>query len=222
MLHPVITDDGSSTLFHPELNEHYHSTFGALTESRHVFIENGLLKVFPLETSLNVLEVGFGTGLNALLTLKVTEEAGRDVIYETLEPCPLDFAEASSLNYPEILDRGQSREWFEQMHRIPHGVKEHITSRFTLLKRRDTLETARLDTERFHLVYFDAFSPNVQPELWTPGIFQKIADSMATGGTMTTYCAKGAVARAMKSAGLIVEKIPGPPGKRHMLRAMKA
>jgi tRNA U34 5-methylaminomethyl-2-thiouridine-forming methyltransferase MnmC len=220
-LQAVITGDGSSTVLDPITGEHYHSTFGAITESSHVFITNGFKKLSPDTDPVNILEVGFGTGLNALLTLTLSEELGRSVRYHALEPFPLDAKTAGLLNYPLRLGRPETAAWFTGLHAAAEGVITHITDRFTLLKTRTKLEDAALPEKNYPLIYLDAFSPNVQPELWQNECFAKMFLAIQMGGMLTTYCSKGAVSRAMKESGFQVEKLPGPPGKRHILRGTR-
>lgn len=216
----VITGDGSSTIFNSEIGEHYHSTFGALTESLHVFISNGYNQL-PGTDPVSILEVGFGTGLNALLTLIEAAKQQRMVNYDALEPFPLDPAVIPGLNYPLLTGQPDTNQLFYQMHACPWNVAFPLSPGFLLHKMRIRIEDAVLPDNRYHLVYFDAFSPNVQPELWQNEIFLHLYRSMAKGGDLLTYCAKGTVARSMKENGFIVSKLPGPPGKRHILRGRK-
>jgi len=208
------TGDGSQTLFVPELNEYYHSSFGALTESKHVFIEAGLKIAMQAFDEIHLLEVGFGTGLNATLTLLGT--TGRKVNYTAIEAFPVENEIIEVLNYFE--DR-QCKEFFNQLHKCSWNEKHEIHPGFILTKVKSKLEDLVLTRKQFNLVYFDAFGPEVQPELWTEEIFEKIARWMKIGGILTTYSAKGEVRRKLKNAGFKVERIPGPPGKRHMTRA---
>jgi len=215
----VITGDGSSTLLHSGTGEHYHSVHGAVAESMHVFIECGLQQTDPATDPLNILEVGFGTGLNALLTLLGTLGNPRYVRYDAIEPFPLPPAVIRSLNYPDILPGQAVRASFERLHEIPTGTAVKVAEHFSLTRLTAKLGDILLPDGTYHLIYFDAFSPNVQPELWEPAVFRKLIASMKPGGMLLTYCAKGLAARSMKEAGFIVEKLAGPPGKRHMLRA---
>jgi tRNA U34 5-methylaminomethyl-2-thiouridine-forming methyltransferase MnmC len=217
----VITGDGSSTVLHSGTGEHYHSTFGAITESMHVFIRNGLHQVSPATDPLNVLEIGFGTGLNALLTLLENLNLPRSVFYDAIEPFPLEPAVIRQLNYPEILGGPETAERFFHLHEAPPGAREIIAPRFSLMKIASGIEEAPLQERRYHLVYFDAFSPNVQPELWQPLHFSRLYGALREGGLLLTYCSKGTVARMLKEAGFTVDRLPGPPGKRHMLRGMR-
>jgi len=205
----------------PELNVTYHSIHGAIQESKHVFIEAGLKSLLPVEgTALNVFEMGFGTGLNALLTIIESERLQRKIYYETVEQFPVDTGEVRSLNYCEQLDREDLQPIFEQLHSCEWEKKVNITENFGFNKSRTNL--LNLETsETFELIYFDAFAPNTQPELWTNEIFEKMFAMLEPGGILVTYCSKGDVRRAMQAAGFIVEKHPGPRGKREMIRALR-
>lgn len=217
----VITGDGTTTVLHGGTGEHYHSTFGAVTESMHVFIQNGLRLTDPATDPLNVLEVGFGTGLNALLTLIENSDRPRTVEYDAIEPFPLEPATIRQLNYPEILGGPEVAGWFVRLHEALPNSREVIAPRFTLMKMCAKLEEVSFSEKRYHLVFFDAFSPNVQPELWQPLHFSRLYGAMREGGLLLTYCSKGTVARMLKNTGFTVDRLPGPPGKRHMLRGMR-
>jgi len=217
----VETADGSHTLFVPGINEHYHSTFGAIAESRHIFIDAGFRAVSDKFQQINVFEVGFGTGLNALLTQIEAKKSETPVIYTSIEANPLEKVIWSVLNYPEITGIPGSAEMFEKINSMPWGKTGSISSRFDLLKIHGKLEEYYPDTGVFHLVYFDAFAPDIQPSMWSESIFRRIYDSMVPGGVLVTYSVKGKVVRSLKNIGFKIEKLPGPPGKRHMLRVTK-
>ena len=215
----VLTEDGSHTLRVAEIDECYHSTHGAVQESMHIFINAGL-KVFlseerVSEDEVRVLEVGFGTGLNAYLTLLEAEKSRKTIHYTTLELYPLSADEALMLNYPETLCG--ERELFEKIHRSPWDEDNVITSFFTIHKIKADFVGYELQG-LYDVIYFDAFSSEKQPEMWMEGGFRKIYENSGNGAVITTYCAKGAVRRAMQSAGFVVERLPGPPGKREILR----
>ncbi|WP_291860747.1 tRNA (5-methylaminomethyl-2-thiouridine)(34)-methyltransferase MnmD [Marinilabilia sp.] len=210
------SEDGSSTLYRPDLDEHYHSIHGAIQESMHVFIRAGLEK-HP-GGLLKILEVGFGTGLNALLT--VIHQGNKKIFYHAIERFPLDESTVSQINYPEVLKEPASRDLFLKLHQIPWNGDYEITSRFILHKEASDLAEFKPITS-YDLVYFDAFGPDKQPELWTPEVFKKISEVINPGGLLVTYSCKGTVKRALKDAGMQIEKIPGPPGKREILRATK-
>ncbi len=213
-----ISDDGSHTLFVPGLNEHYHSTHGALQESRHVFIETGLKKSAEKNSSINLLEVGFGTGLNALLTMLEAKLLRLKINYMALEPFPLNPEIYNRLNYGPLLSAAGE---FAAIHDSAWDFPASLSENFILEKRNGLLQDLLLIPGYFQLLYFDAFSPEVQPEMWTEQIFSKLFACLSPGGILVTYCCKGTVKRAMKSAGFSLEKLPGPPGKREILRATK-
>ncbi len=218
----IQTEDGSHTLFLPELNEHYHSVHGALPESLHVFIREGLdLLLQTKKAELNILEVGLGTGLNALLTLMRSTEAGCGISYLALEPYPLTSGEAEALNFHEMMGERMPVKAFNRMHDLPFSRKEKIFPGFVFEKWSHKVHDAPLPSEAFDLVYFDAFGPQVQPELWTETVFSKVFAAMKKGGLLTTYSAKGSVKRALKSGGFRLEHPAGPKGKREMTRALK-
>jgi len=215
----LITEDGSNTLFNKTIGEHYHSTYGAIQESEHVFIQSGLDLFKDVKSQINIFEVGFGTGLNALLTYAWAEKNKVPIFYQSVELYPVSTEQAKKLNYPELLSIDQSI--FMEMHQI--GEEKVLLSKyFALQKNLVSLQESRLPKSVFDLVFFDAFSPDAQPEMWTEDIFQQIATSMKRGGVLTTYSTKGIVKRALKSAGFEIEKLPGPPGKREILRGRKA
>ncbi len=218
-LSPKLTHDGSITLFDDARCEHYHSIHGAIQESMFVFVEAGLKKT--TENHLNILEVGFGTGLNALLSLI---EAGKKEVrinYIAIEPNPIPHEVYTCLNYPAQLKNNRAAEFFEILHTSPFGVTVEVRDGFSITKIFATLEATTLPDSYFDLIYFDAFSPEIQPELWTIEIFKKLYNASAPGAVMVTYSAKGMVRRNMISAGFQVERLPGPVGKREMLRAKK-
>jgi len=215
----VKTSDGSSTIFVPDLDETYHSTHGALQESLHVFISEGLENRSDLK-DLSILEVGFGTGLNALLTYRAAAELELKVKYTTLEAYPLDWNTVRLLNYTHLMQMEKLKNKFEQMHTCKWDVFVELDSFFAIKKLKMKLQDVRLENE-FDLIYFDAFSPTTQPELWTEEIFASMYRSLKPGGVLVTYCAKGTVKRALKSVGFLLQSIPGPPGKREMSRAIK-
>lgn len=207
------TDDGSHTVWSEHFCETYHSTFGAVTESNHVFIEAGFRRVGAKQVT--VFEMGFGTGLNAILTLKEAKMMKVEVIYHALELFPV-----TSEVYKNFATDPEFTGEFRWMHELEWNKTQRITPHFSLKKITDDL-TKWKPENYYHLIYFDAFSPETQPELWTEEIFQKMYNMLYPGGILTTYCAKGVVRRNMISAGFNVERIPGPPGKREMLRATK-
>jgi len=213
------TADGSHTLFVPELNEHYHSTFGAIQESRHVFVESGFRHLHLQKKQINLLEVGFGTGLNALLTFLQKENTA--INYTGIEAFPPARQLVSQLNYQQQVNSPDAERIFGLLHDCGWGEFQEIADGFRLKKVLGKIQDIELSPGTFDLVYFDAFAPDVQPELWTAGVFSKLHRAMAAGGVLVTYSSKGLVKRNLTEAGFSIERLPGPPGKRHMLRATK-
>ena len=214
----IVTEDGSHTLFIPELNEHYHSTHGAIQESMHIFIKSGL-EYFDDKRDVNILEVGFGTGLNAFLTCVEAERRGVKINFSSVEKYPITIDEFEKFNYSDRFET-KHKEYFKQIHLVTWGEFKEINVNFKLQKVEvDLLEFAPDST--YDLVYFDAFGPDVQPKMWTEDVFRQMYSCMNSGGVLVTYSAKGQVRRNMQSAGFTVERLPGPPGKREMLRAIK-
>lgn len=217
----VQTADGSSSLFLPGLQEHYHSVHGAIQESKHVFIHEGFIKAAKADGRLAVLEVGLGTGLNCLLTHIYANLLGVQVHYTAIEPYPLLEEEYRQINHPALLPGEGNSHIFSQIHECDAGIDVLLRPGFFLLKINQTLHEVNLPPGQFNLVYFDAFGPQVQPELWGQDVFEKMAASMITGGVLVTYSARGSVKRAMKASGFSLEHPAGPPGKRQMTRATK-
>ena len=219
---PVITKDGSHTISVPDMNVTYHSVHGAIQESEHVFIKAGLLDsgIFDYTGVHQVLEIGFGTGLNALLTLIEADKQKNRIYYTAIEPFPLDESIIMQLNYCEQLNLPHYQRLFEKMHQCDWEEMYEITEHFRLTKHKTSLQEFSI-VKSFSIIYYDAFAPNAQPELWTEKIFEKLYSLLLPEGILVTYCSKGAVQRAMKAAGFTIEKIPGPPGKREMIRAVK-
>lgn len=214
----IKTSDGSSTIFLEDWNESYHSRHGAINEAYHVFIMNGLSKF--RNDQINILEIGFGTGLNAFITLLEAEKLKLKVAYEGVEAYPLPENELKQLNYVQKLKAENKGQYFKLMHAIQWGEVHQISEIFSLKKREQFFSEIN-DINVFNLVYFDAFGARVQPELWTEDIFYKMYMALKPGGILVTYAAKGSVRRAMQNVGFTVERLPGPPGKREMLRALK-
>lgn len=221
MMKLIVTADGSSTLYVEELNEHYHSTFGAIQESKHIFIEAGLKYQLKCFKQIKLLEIGFGTGLNALLTLEENLKIPIKIDYWGIEPFPVKSEFVEALNYGTVLKSNLLSTYFFRIHEIVWNRKIKLTPNFALKKIKETIENVKLSDQYFNLVYFDAFGPNVQSEIWTEDIFKKIYKAMQSGGVLVTYSVKGIVKRALKSAGFKIEKLPGPIGKREFLRASK-
>ena len=219
----VTTKDGSSTLFWPEMDEHYHSIHGAIQESKHVFINAGFSHLIDRNKneSISILEIGFGTGLNALLTLLKANQNATQVNYHSIELYPLNSNEVESLNYSRVLNlKEEELTFFNQLHQSDWNVKEGVGSYFTLTKHLMDIQDVNFEHE-FDLIYFDAFAPSSQPHLWTIDIFEKMYRALKEDGIFVTYCAKGQVKRDLKTVGFKIEALQGPPGKREMTRACK-
>ncbi len=215
----ILTSDGSHTISLPELNVTYHSVHGAIQESKHVFIEAGFRSDYLVHADqFSILEVGFGTGLNALLTAIEAEKTGQSIYYVALEPFRLNEDLVDTLNYCELLGRRDLQTDFMRMHQCDWNKGIVVTEHLLMHKSYDTLQSFH-HTTKFNLIYFDAFDPTAQPELWTKEIFEKMFAMLEPGGVLVTYCSKGDVRRAMQAAGFTVEKLPGPKGKREMIRA---
>lgn len=212
------TADGSKTIFVEALDEHYHSIHGALAESRHVFIQSGLNSFESQDVS--ILEIGFGTGLNAITTLERNEVLKKNIRYTGVEAYPVDTSDFSQLKYSKLdLDK-VVLPYLEKIHETPWEVFQEINPNFQLKKEDKKFQDIEA-LEEFDLIYFDAFAPSAQPELWTEAIFEKMFTALKPNGLLVTYCAKGQVKRNMKAVGFTVERLPGPPGKREMTRATK-
>lgn len=219
----IETKDGSHSLLNESLNETYHSMHGAVQESIHVFIQNGLNFWIEKNKSkeLTILEVGFGTGLNALLTLKESIEQKIKIHYTSLEAFPVESSLVRQLNYPSLVPFDSSKEKFYQLHQCEWDKQVAITPDFVLEKQEAKLQEIDLGTKKYDLVYFDAFAPAKQPEMWDISVLDKVARSLKENGVFVTYCAQGKLKRNLKSLQLQLESLPGPPGKREMVRAIK-
>ncbi len=216
----LTTGDGSVTIHLPDWNEQYHSKHGAINEALHVFISMGLNFVLPqVQDPLCIMEIGFGTGLNAYLTLLQSRDIESTIDYTGIEAYPVDLEDIGKLNYPVLV--GNDPKAFLKLHTCPWEQAVKQEPKFTLTKRKQFFSEIT-DTSAYHLIYFDAFGARVQPELWTEAIFQKMYEALLSNGVLVTYAAKGSVRRAMQAVGFTVERLPGPPGKREMLRASKS
>ena len=211
----IITSDGSSTIHLPDWDEQYHSKNGSINETYHVFINSGLKQVKTEEVS--ILEIGFGTGLNCFITYLASK---RKIDYVGVEAYPVTAEEVKKMNFISVLEAEKESDMFDKIHDVSWDEKHLISDRFSLLKRKQFFEDIE-DKDVFNLIYFDAFGARVQPQLWTEEIFQKMFDALKVDGVLVTYSAKGSVRRAMQAVGFMVERLPGPPGKREMLRATK-
>lgn len=213
----IETEDGSTSLYVPALNEHYHSVHGAIQESLHIFIRAGI--EYYGQKNISVIEAGFGTGLNAYLSLIHAETQDCRIHYTTLEKYPLSETEIKALNYPSLLPFNQP-ELFETLHTSPWEKEIALTPRFSCLKHRTDFREWQPATKA-DIVFFDAFNPDVQPHLWTTEIFRRFYETLKPGGILVTYCVKGIVKQALRDAGFTLKRLPGPPGKREMLRATR-
>lgn len=216
----LITSDGSTTIHLPDWDEQYHSKHGAIQEAYHVFLRAGLDKVTINTKNIAILEIGFGTGLNAFITFLEGREEKLKIEYVGVEAYPISTSEVLKLNYVEELNATIDQPVFDKMHAASWEEKQEITEDFKLTKRKQFFQDIS-DKEAFDLIYFDAFGAKNQPELWTEAIFLKMYEAIRENGVLVTYCAKGSARRAMQAVGFFVERIPGPPGKREMLRATK-
>ncbi len=223
----ITTSDGSKTIQIEDWNEQYHSIHGALNEANHVFLKHGLLFFFNelasttshSTTEVNILEIGFGTGLNAFLTLVEAEKLNLKINYVGVEAYPVEMDEITQLNYTDLISIAH-KNTFEKMHQTPWEEEESISQNFQLQKQQKFFKEIKSEAE-YNIIYFDAFGARVQPDLWTEDIFCIMFQALKENGVLVTYSAKGSVRRAMQAVGFKVERLPGPPGKREMLRAIK-
>ena len=215
------TEDGSDTILIPQLNVTYHSRYGAIQESMHVFIQTGLQHFLSLNKTetVYILEIGFGTGLNALLSLNEALKLKQKIFYEGVEPFPISNEEATLLNYAGIINHNLKKE-FLQFHSCAFDEAVPVNNLFSFKKVNNELQNFQ-SLEKFHLIYFDAFDPNAQPELWTVAIFEKLYQMLYKGGMLVTYCSKTIVRKALLAAHFYVEKLKGPAHKREVIRAIK-
>jgi tRNA U34 5-methylaminomethyl-2-thiouridine-forming methyltransferase MnmC len=216
----VVTADGSQTLQLADSEVTYHSKYGAISESEHVYIGAGLQPFVGVEEPIRVFEMGFGTGLNAFLCYLEAKQTKIKIEYEGIEAYPLTKEDYRKLTFAHALRKSELHESFQMMHQAPWNKTIRIGQFFSMIKHNGKLEeftTSRL----FHVVFFDAFAPAAQPELWSEEMFQKMHDLLYPNGILTTYCSKGEVRRNLEKVGFMIEKLPGPRGKREMIRAHK-
>jgi tRNA U34 5-methylaminomethyl-2-thiouridine-forming methyltransferase MnmC len=214
-----LTDDGSHSLMSETFGDSYHSKFGAIQESQHVFIDAALnFQTAKGKTDLTILEIGFGTGLNALMTYREAERQNLKINYLTFEKYPVSIEQAKALNYSEKL--GVETSILAQLHSSNWDEDIALGEHFTFQKQENDCQTISLH-EFADIIYFDAFAPQIQPELWETTLLKRLFDALKPAGILTTYCAKGAVKRALKDVGFQIETLAGPPGKREMTRAQK-
>ncbi|MDT0689533.1 tRNA (5-methylaminomethyl-2-thiouridine)(34)-methyltransferase MnmD [Salegentibacter sp. F188] len=218
----ITTGDGSVTIHLPQWNEQYHSKHGAVQEAQHVFIEMGLNYYVEQNNfkNIRILEIGFGTGLNAFITFLQLERIQKKINYTGVEAFPVEASEIEKLNYAEVLSAEDKKAVLLEMHKRSWEEETAISENFLLKKQKKKFEDIS-EKNTWHLIYFDAFGARVQPELWTEDVFKKMFEALLPGGVLVTYAAKGSVRRAMQAVGFTVERLPGPPGKREMLRAVK-
>ncbi|MES2239976.1 MAG: tRNA (5-methylaminomethyl-2-thiouridine)(34)-methyltransferase MnmD [Bacteroidota bacterium] len=214
----IQTKDGSTTIHIKEWDECYHSKHGAIQEAKHVFIKNGL-SLFK-NKSVAILEIGFGTGLNAFISFLEAQAMNQTIDYVGVEAYPVAPEEVLLMNYVAELNAKDQLAIFEQMHQCNWGEKTTLSDSFSLTKKKQFFQDID-DVAQFDLIYFDAFGYRVQPELWSTAIFQKMYDALKEDGVLVTYAARGVVKRSMIEVGFKVEKLEGPPGKREMFRAFK-
>jgi tRNA U34 5-methylaminomethyl-2-thiouridine-forming methyltransferase MnmC len=220
MLRIIETQDGSHSLFSEEYGVSYHSKYGAIKESMHVFIEAGLFYKAIQKKQLRILEMGFGTGLNAFLTFLEAQRLGLEIHYTGVEAYPVPDELTNQLNYPAVLGEGKRRDIFQRIHRSDWSEPVSLSPEFTFEKQLLPFDGLKLKPH-FDLIYFDAFAPSAQPELWESLSMQKMYDALLPGGLLVTYCAKGTFKRTLLNLGFEVEALKGPPGKREMTRAKK-
>lgn len=214
-----LTDDGSHSFLSEQFGVTYHSTHGAIQETQHIFIDAGLKNVLSHNLDeIVILELGFGTGLNALMTWIESERLQQKIHYITYEMYPLSIEDAEALNYQTQLQF--SSPIFKKMHQCTWNEYHHLSPYFSFEKRLASIENIDIQSG-IHLIYFDAFAPEIQPQLWAQPMIQKMYDALLPNGVMTTYCAKGKVKRTMKEVGFKIEPLPGPPFKREITRAVK-
>lgn len=214
----IKTQDGSTTIHLEEWNESYHSKHGAIQEAKHVFIKNGLA-LFS-EQKVAILEIGFGTGLNAFISFLEAQKMNQSIDYVGVEAYPVAAKEILEMNYVAELEAEEQQQVFEKMHESNWNEKIKLSDNFTIVKRQQFFQDID-DVAQFDLIYFDAFGYRVQPELWSTLIFKKMYDALKENGVLVTYAARGVVKRSMIEVGFRVEKLEGPPGKREMFRAFK-
>ena len=213
----ITTKDGSTSLFIPEWNETYHSKNGAIQEAYHVFIKNGL-SIFKGK-SVSILEIGFGTGLNAFITSLEAEKNNLPIDYTAVEAFPITIEEIDAMNFASKIDSNKTN-IFIAIHQLNWEVKNQVCDNFYLTKRKQFFQDIN-DKDCFDIIYFDAFSFDVQPELWSEAIFKKMHTALKSNGILVTYACRTIIRQTMISAGFSIEKLPGAPGKREMLRAYK-
>jgi len=216
----ILTGDGSSSIYIPQQEVTYHSRYGAIQESNHVFIRSGLIPIQDIHAEIFIFEMGFGTGLNALLTLMEAEKEKKKIYYRAVEAFPLENSLVEQLNYCDRLEKADLQSIFLKLHSCEWEKDIQIIPNFILHKIKNNF-IEYIPEKKFQMIYYDAFAPDAQPELWNDSIFMKLFSMLDPQGILLTYCSKGTVQRAMQSAGFNIEKLPGPPHKREIIRARK-
>lgn len=218
----IQTADGSSSLISAKFNESYHSKHGAIQESQTVFIDAALApKIQANTSSLSILDIGFGSGLNALMTLLHTQNSSIKIHYTAVEAYPISYDTAKELNYSNLLNCQDLQSNFIEMHNAEANTLVEISTNFFFKKQIEYFENIK-DINQYDIIYFDAFAPSTQPELWEKPLLEAMYNALKKNGVLSTYCAKGVFKRTLKSIGFIVEGLPGPIGKREITRAIKA
>lgn len=223
MLQLINTSDGSHSIRHLGLNETYHSTHGAIQESRHIYIQQGLHYVIDQfhPQSLRILEMGFGTGLNALLTMIDEKADNIKKTYHAIEAYPVPDGILEQLNYPDLLRHQKATQSFSELHKAAWNKEVKLNADFIIHKIWADIQSLQMKNENYDLVYFDAFAPRVQPEIWSKSVLANVIRAMGNSGVIVTYCANGQFKRNLKDLEMQVEEVPGPPGKRVMVRAYR-
>jgi len=216
-----ITEDGSHSIFSNRFGVSYHSKFGAVDEANHVFINSGLRFKAVLQQKISILEIGFGTGLNAFVTLLEAKKRNLYIDYVGIEAYPISIQQAQQLNYSELFPLEDNPDLFLKLHQCPWNIQTQLNDHFSFEKILEKFEAINY-ANRFDIIYFDAFAPDAQPELWNDEILTKMYDALIPDGILVTYCAKGSVKRTLKRVGFSIEALPGPPRKREMTRATKS
>jgi tRNA U34 5-methylaminomethyl-2-thiouridine-forming methyltransferase MnmC len=217
----ITTKDGSSSLYLPHINETYHSTHGALTESQYIYIDKGINYLVERgETALNIFEVGFGTGLNAILTyIYWNKHSNIKVNYTTIEKFPLSDGVVNQLSFAGITDNDEVSEIFSQLHNLEWSVRKEINKGFTFIKYQQDIESFK-GNKHYNIIYYDAFAPSRQPEMWELHILEKVKSLLTPNGVLITYCAQGQFKRNLKQLGFELDSLRGPQGKTEITRAI--
>ncbi len=215
-----ITDDGSHSIYSKKYGVSYHSKFGALEESQHVFINAALRFKAVIQQKISILEIGFGTGLNTFVTFFEAKKRNLIIDYKAVEAYPISIKQAEQLNYSNLLEPEESSDVFMELHQAPWNTPFKLNEQFIIEKVLKKFQVIDFDNQ-FDIIYFDAFAPDAQPELWSEDILAKMYKALLPDGILVTYCAKGSVKRSLKGVGFTVEALPGPPRKREMTRATK-